>query len=365
MGASDEQLEVQFLQSVAKGHRFAIIADRSGSMNNPVSLVDPLTKAVGFKPSIDCLHEELGRTLSSFKPGSYFYVSFFDDHIIPMPGLDTWVEGGKPLDDIMRWVRMVRPAGGTEPLPAFQKCFSLDPAPDVIFFMTDGEFNPLVVPEVARMNATRPKKVVINTIQFENNGALGAGRLGGAGFGNRYVRLVESYKFPDTVRRFYDGISGGGLGIGFGGIRPSKQLEDIARENGGTFTVFGRVAGGASTGPAKVGPATLPVFAVVDQISFVDPLTPYIPGARCKIYPVPLKAGVTYQIDMAAGFDTHLFLEDPTGRRLAENDDFVGLNSMIQHTALTDGNYRIVATSHVGGTTGPFVLSVIDRPLPP
>jgi hypothetical protein len=358
-----DQLEVEFLQSVAKGKRFAIIADRSGSMNNPVPFVDPITKAIAVKSSIDCLHDELTRTLRSFTPGTHFYVSFFDDHIIPMPGADTWVEGGKPLDELLRWVRSVRPAGGTEPLPAFQKCFSLDPPPDVIFFMTDGEFNPFVGPEVARMNAGRAKKIVINTIQFENNDPL-RGAFGRGGLTNRYARLVELYKLPDAVRDFYEGLSGGAAGFGVGGFRPSKQLEDIARDNGGTFTVFGRVAAGPA-GPGKASPILPPVLAVADQLLAFDPVGRYIPGARYRSYLISMKAGVTYQIDMAAAFDTHLFLEESTGRIVAENDDFVGLNSMIHYTAPADGNYRVVATSHVGGATGAFVLTVIDRPLPP
>jgi Ca2+-binding EF-hand superfamily protein len=77
------------------------------------------------------------------------------------------------------------------------------------------------------------------------------------------------------------------------------------------------------------------------------------------ILTVKLEAGKTYQIDhMSNAFDAYLYLEDPAGELLAEDDDSGGgLNSRITHRAATTGTYHIIATS-LGGRPGAFSLSV-------
>jgi Ca2+-binding EF-hand superfamily protein len=79
-----------------------------------------------------------------------------------------------------------------------------------------------------------------------------------------------------------------------------------------------------------------------------------------KVLDVKLEAGRTYQFDhMSKAFDAYLFLEDPDGVILAQDDDGgEGTNSRIIHKAETSGTYHLVATSLSGRGLGNFVLSV-------
>ncbi len=82
-----------------------------------------------------------------------------------------------------------------------------------------------------------------------------------------------------------------------------------------------------------------------------------------KLFTVDFEAGKTYQIDQASGrFDSYLYLEDPDGNIVGEDDDSGGnLNARIIHQAAKAGRYLIVATSLEGGNTGAFTLSVQQR----
>jgi hypothetical protein len=145
--------EITFLNTTAKGQRFCIIADNSGSMTG-----EPM----------EFVKRELVKTLGGLKPESQFYVMFFNSQTEPMP-FDGWLNG-KPEDvkKVSNWIREKKADGGTEPQPAFVRAFELDPRPDVIFFMTDGLI-PFNVPDaVAEMNAGKPR-VTIHTIMFTSD----------------------------------------------------------------------------------------------------------------------------------------------------------------------------------------------------
>ncbi len=89
------------------------------------------------------------------------------------------------------------------------------------------------------------------------------------------------------------------------------------------------------------------------------PTDPRYGNKIAKTFIVELEKGSTYQIDHASkAMDAYLYLLDPNGRVLAQNDDFVGLDSRINHRATESGKYRIVATSLGGQSTGPFTFSV-------
>ena len=143
--------QVSFLGTVAKGTRFCIIADNSGSMRGT---------------PLETVKVELLKTLQSLAPDSQFHVSFFNSEPEPqaVPG---WLKGGDGVAQVLPWLRTITARGGTEPTPAFEQAFQLDPKPDVIFFMTDGEI-PWNVPDaVATLNG-RGRRVPIHTILFSD-----------------------------------------------------------------------------------------------------------------------------------------------------------------------------------------------------
>jgi peroxiredoxin len=86
-------------------------------------------------------------------------------------------------------------------------------------------------------------------------------------------------------------------------------------------------------------------------------------NAASKAYTVKLKAGKVYQIDMKSrAFDSYLFLEDPKGRQLAEDDDSGGnLDAQIIFNCQRDGDYKIVCTAFNEQGMGDYVLTVKVR----
>lgn len=147
--------ELTFLNITAKGQRFCIIADNSGSMTN----------------SMNFLKRELAKTLGDLKPEGQFHVMFFNDNAEPMP-YAGWLQGTPDnVKKVNAWIKGKGANGGTQPLGAFEAAFKLDPKPDVIFFMTDGLI-PYNVPDtVAALNKGK-SRVMIHTTMFTSDQPL-------------------------------------------------------------------------------------------------------------------------------------------------------------------------------------------------
>lgn len=179
------QFQATFLGSQGQGRRFCIIADNSGSMLR----------------NIPDLRAQLLKTVNDLNADSEFYIIAFNNIAEPMPH-HTWVKaGGSDAQKIKTWVNTINSRGGTNPVPAFDLAFRLNPPPDVIFFMTDGIFANTAPAKVVEFNGS-PRKSVVNTIMFAN--ALP--------------------KFPGAPPPVIAGAE--------------DQLKLIATQNGGTFTRF-------------------------------------------------------------------------------------------------------------------------------
>jgi DNA-directed RNA polymerase subunit RPC12/RpoP len=139
-----------FMGVFSKGSRFCIIADNSGSMS-------------GAK--LEHVKAEILETITTIKGRGRFQVIFFNTRAVPFPGAG-WRHPQNDRSDLANWLQSVTPGGGTNPLPAFQVALSMNPRPDVIFFMTDGQFEADVAPQVALLNGRGSERVVINTISF-------------------------------------------------------------------------------------------------------------------------------------------------------------------------------------------------------
>lgn len=134
----------------AAGSRFVFIVDVSGSMS------------VGGK--IDALRSQLTRSIQNLVETSSFAVFTFADDAAPLGNARDWSQA---IEERKRWARRiigaVNPSGGTVPVNAFRAAFRLRPRPDAIYFMTDGEFDPSVADEIARLNSPR---IPIHCIAF-------------------------------------------------------------------------------------------------------------------------------------------------------------------------------------------------------
>jgi hypothetical protein len=69
---------------------------------------------------------------------------------------------------MIREFQSVKPMGGTKPILAFDIAFALDPLPEVIFFLTDGDSLGFELDELIQ-KMPKNKRIVINTIAFGNN----------------------------------------------------------------------------------------------------------------------------------------------------------------------------------------------------
>ncbi|MBI3409273.1 MAG: tetratricopeptide repeat protein [Planctomycetes bacterium] len=80
-----------------------------------------------------------------------------------------------------------------------------------------------------------------------------------------------------------------------------------------------------------------------------------------QVHKVKLSAGKSYVIDLESkAFDALLILEDPQGKKLADNDDRApdDQNARILFTSKEDGTYRVVATSFEQKSSGPYQLRI-------
>ena len=135
----------------ARGKRFAYIVDISGSMT--------------VEGRIETLRDQLISSINALNEVASFYVVAFNHGAWPLTDEIKWLRAtvaGKR--DATALIERVEASGGTVPLPAFQKIYTLKPRPDAIYFMTDGEFDPLHAEEIASMN--KDHKIPIHCIAY-------------------------------------------------------------------------------------------------------------------------------------------------------------------------------------------------------
>ncbi|MBW3597442.1 MAG: VWA domain-containing protein [Planctomycetes bacterium] len=144
-----------FMGVYAHGNRFCIIADCSGSMRGP---------------KLEHVKTEILETISGMGRQARFQLVFFHsrENPFPRPG---WRNPRRDHAEVQSWLNSVEAGGGTHPTPAFRIGLSLSPRPDAIFFMTDGQFDPAVVEDVAALNHEGQRRVKINTISFIDRSA--------------------------------------------------------------------------------------------------------------------------------------------------------------------------------------------------
>jgi hypothetical protein len=163
-----------FMGLHAKGTRFCIIADCSGSMEGP---------------PLKFLKDEVLETVNSMSTQARFQVFFFSSRAIPYPHLG-WRHPRRDQTELANWLQGVQAGGGTYPTPAFELAFQLSPPPDVIFFMTDGLFTERAVDEIARLNRQSGRGAQIHTISFMDTSSETLMRRIASDSGGRYRHVA-------------------------------------------------------------------------------------------------------------------------------------------------------------------------------
>ncbi|MEZ6056377.1 MAG: VWA domain-containing protein [Planctomycetaceae bacterium] len=145
----------KFFGAKTEGNKFVFVVDCSGSMYHP----HPGPARNRFLR----VRLELFRAISRMTEKQQFFVIFFNQnaHAMPVNGMLTATEENR--DAAFEWISQVEPVGDTNPQEALLMAIKLKP--DVIYFLTDGDFNPAIVQRVTSSNIG---KTVIHTIGFEN-----------------------------------------------------------------------------------------------------------------------------------------------------------------------------------------------------
>lgn len=135
----------------AQGTRFAYIVDISGSMQG-----DKLAS----------LKLELIESIQGMLEHMSYLVVCFASTPQPLAEHRKWKDA---TEDGKRWaaaqIYKLQAEGGTQPWGAFELVLTAKPAPDAIYFMTDGQFDPEVADQIAIRNRGG-KKVPIHCITF-------------------------------------------------------------------------------------------------------------------------------------------------------------------------------------------------------
>ena len=146
-----------FFRLEAQGRRFASIVDISGSMNS-------LT-GDGELTRWELTRAELLRSISGLDKNIEFFIVLYSSTPISLFGNTKWVQADMKSKRLVgTGLFGITPAGGTKPVEAFSRVFSLDPEPDAIYFMTDGLVEADVPAQIRQMN--RRALIPIHCILF-------------------------------------------------------------------------------------------------------------------------------------------------------------------------------------------------------
>ena len=114
---------------------------------------------------------ELRRSVFALQPPQRFEVIFYNQESIPMPGGPR----SRPADpqaknQLLFWLRLIEPDGGTDPRPALKQALAM--RPDAVFLLSDGLFPEGTVELVTKLNS---RKTPIHCVDLA--GGLGSDDL--------------------------------------------------------------------------------------------------------------------------------------------------------------------------------------------
>ena len=108
------------------------------------------------------LRRELKRSINALHHSQKFHVILFNDGYLEMPPARAVSAIGVNKRRCFEFLDGIHPGGMTDPIPAMRQAFRKEP--DLVFFLTDGEFSPALVDELRKWN--KRKKVKIFTLAY-------------------------------------------------------------------------------------------------------------------------------------------------------------------------------------------------------
>jgi hypothetical protein len=155
-----------FPPETQEGRRIVYVVDRSGSMTD----------------SLEFVKYELKRSLQEMPETSQFHIIFFSSGPpVEMSARRLMAATERNRGLAMEFIDTVIATGGTDPVQALERAFAVQP--DVIYLLTDGEFDKAIIDYVKRLNVGgkvkvltigflyRPDNEVLQAIAAQNGGA--------------------------------------------------------------------------------------------------------------------------------------------------------------------------------------------------
>jgi Mg-chelatase subunit ChlD len=137
----------EFMKIRSAKKKIVYIVDRSGSMTN----------------AMDYLKAELKRSIGKLQPDQQFHVIFFSSGpALEMPDKRLIPASDANKQKACTWIADIKAQGETDPEEAIKRAFSV--GAEVIYLVTDGEFDRSVVHTIKTLN--KVGKVTIHTITF-------------------------------------------------------------------------------------------------------------------------------------------------------------------------------------------------------
>lgn len=163
------------------GERVVFVLDCSGSMASPAgvrpdgvdeSVIDALSREerrewirarrkLSRTTRWERLVDELSSALRSLDEGVAFSIILFSDGYWEING-SIQVASSPNKEKAIRWIETLRVGRDTYPFPALQHALGL--SPDVIYFLTDGDFDASVIKNVTWLNQRLPQPATIHTV---------------------------------------------------------------------------------------------------------------------------------------------------------------------------------------------------------
>lgn len=149
-----------FFGHKTKAQKIVYVVDSSKSMNFPHDS--------DGKTRLGRVKLELANAILSMDEKQEFFIIFFSDFAIPMPARQLQFATPRSKKKYLSWVAKVPGFGTTEPLQALFLALRLQP--DTIYFLTDGQFDPIVVRAFnkAAKKTPRRQKIVVHGICLGN-----------------------------------------------------------------------------------------------------------------------------------------------------------------------------------------------------
>ena len=132
---------------IESGKTYIYVLDCSGSMNRK--------KEGEWGTRFQRLKVELVRSVKKLGPGNKFYIILFNEKSRPMPCKQPQPATKETQQQYLKWVARQRAEGDTNPLSPLRRALKFQP--DVIYFLTDGIFEPHIQRSLKRITQARTK----------------------------------------------------------------------------------------------------------------------------------------------------------------------------------------------------------------